>query len=76
MKTQRGVARISNPSTASSCAAVQLPGSACRDAAGFHPVPRHDLEELTTCLESVGIKPVRHQPGTLAGIGLMWLARS
>jgi FkbM family methyltransferase len=41
----------------------------------YHPVQGHSLKELTDFLAAVGITEVRHEPGTRAGLGVMWLAR-
>jgi FkbM family methyltransferase len=41
----------------------------------YHPVEGHSLQELTDYLAAVGITEVRHEPGTRAGLGIMWLSR-
>ncbi|GAA4672606.1 FkbM family methyltransferase [Nocardioides nanhaiensis] len=41
----------------------------------YHPVEGHSLAELTDFLAAVGIHEVAHDPGTRAGLGVMWLAR-
>ena len=42
----------------------------------YHPVHGHSLEELVAFFAAVGLEPVDHDPGTRAGLGLMWLART
>ncbi len=42
----------------------------------YHPVKGHGLQELTDFLSGVGIHEVLHEPGTRAGLGVMWLART
>jgi hypothetical protein len=42
----------------------------------YHPVEGHSLEQLTDFFAAVGITPGRHEPGTRAGLGVMWLSRT
>jgi len=41
----------------------------------YHPVAGHSLDELLEFLASVGLEPTEHDPGTRAGLGVIWLAR-
>ncbi len=40
----------------------------------YHPVDGHSLDELVAFFAAVGLEPADHDPGTRAGLGLMWLA--
>lgn len=42
----------------------------------YHPVAGHSLDELLEFFAAIGIEPTSHDPGTRAGLGVMWLARS
>lgn len=41
----------------------------------YHPVSGHSLDELLAFLGDVGLTPHRHEPGTEAGLGVIWLSR-
>ncbi len=42
----------------------------------YHPVAGHSLQDLLDFFAGVGIHPGRHDPGTEAGLGVIWLSRS
>ncbi len=42
----------------------------------YHPVEGHSLDELLKFFSAVGIEETSHDPGTRAGLGVMWLART
>lgn len=42
----------------------------------YHPVAGHSLDELVDFFAYVGIRPTAHDPGTRAGLGVMWFART
>lgn len=41
----------------------------------YHPVEGHSLQELLDFFASVGLRPGEHDPGTRAGLGVIWLSR-
>lgn len=41
----------------------------------YHPVEGHNLDELLAFFAGLGIEPTFHDPGTRAGLGVMWLDR-
>jgi FkbM family methyltransferase len=41
----------------------------------YHPMPGRSLEDLLAFFAGVGLEPVRHEPGTRAGLGVIWLGR-
>lgn len=42
----------------------------------YHPVDEHTLQDLLDFFAAVGITPVRDDPGTRAGLGVIWLERT
>lgn len=41
----------------------------------YHPVPGRHLDDLLEFFAAVGLTPSRMEPGTLPGLGVMWLSR-
>jgi len=41
----------------------------------YHPMPGRSLDDLLAFFAGVGLTPVRHEPGTRAGLGVIWLSR-
>lgn len=41
----------------------------------YHPMPGRSLDDLLTFFAGVGLVPGRHEPGTRAGLGVIWLGR-
>lgn len=41
----------------------------------YHPVAGHSLQELLEFFGDVGLRPGHHDPGTRAGLGVIWLSR-
>jgi FkbM family methyltransferase len=41
----------------------------------YHPMPGRSLDDLLAFFARVGLEPVRHEPGTREGLGVIWLRR-